>query len=130
MIDMKELDVRSPKTMDNETSTREGGMTIVLHHNGKRLVFSKRILNKIGNTRRIKFGFAGDYLILIGSNEEGFLLRNMNKHKVIYNASLIREILDAYGIDYTEDLCRTFSDVEEIQDMPDAIALKMKEGDG
>ncbi len=129
MIDMKDFDIRSPKTMDNETSTREGGMTIVYHHNGKRLVFSKRILNAIGNTPKIKFCFAGEYLILIGSDEDGFLLRNMNTQKVIYNASLIREILNAYGIDYTEDLCRTFSEVEEIQDMPNAIALKMKEGD-
>jgi hypothetical protein len=50
----------------------------------------------------------------------------MNKSRVIYNAPLIKEILDFFKIPYDERFCKTFSEIEEIEGMENAVALKMQ----
>lgn len=44
---------------------------------------------------------------------------------IIYNTPLIREILNHYGIEYDECFCKTFSEIEEVSGMENAIAIKM-----
>ena len=97
MIDLSLFDIETPKATDNSCGTREGGVTFIYHKNGKRIMFSKRILEMLGNPQRVKFGFVKEYLIIIPSDSEGFLLKKMNKQNVIYNADLIKEVLEYYS---------------------------------
>lgn len=126
MINLSQFEMDAPKASDNSSMSRDGGVTFVYHKNGKRIVFSKRILDLLGNPEKVKFGFINDYLIIMSSENEGFTLRDMNKQKVIYNAPLIKETLDRFGIQYDDRYCKTFSEIEEIEGKTDVIALKMK----
>ena len=64
MIDLSQYNIEKPKTTDNANINRDGGVTFVYHKNGKRIVFSKRVLNMLDNPDRIEFGFIEKYLIL------------------------------------------------------------------
>ena len=126
MIDLTQFEMENPKATDNALISRDGGVTFVYHKNGKRIVFSKRVLELLGNPDKVKFGFINGYLIVIPSEDEGFGLRNMNKQKVIYNAPLIKEILDYFNILYNDCFCKTYSDIEEVEGKENVVALKMQ----
>ena len=126
MIDLTQFEMENPKATDNALISRDGGVTFVYHKNGKRIVFSKRVLELLGNPDKLKFGFINGYLIVIPSEDEGFGLRNMNKQKVIYNAPLIKEILDYFNILYNDRFCKTYSDIEEVEGKENVVALKMQ----
>ena len=127
MIDLSCFDLLEPKAKDTSCGVRDGGITFVYHKNGKRIVFSKRVLSFLGDPDRVQFGFIEGYLVISASeNEDGFSLKDMNKSRVIYNAPLIKEILDFFKIPYDESFCKTFSEIEEIEGMENAVALKMQ----
>lgn len=125
MIDLSKYNIEKPKTTDNASINREGGVTFVYHKNGKRIVFSKRVLNMLDNPDKIEFGFIEKYLIISPSDKEGFLLKEMNKQKVIYNALLIKEIFDTYKIEYNDTYCKTFSNIEIVDTDKKIIAIEM-----
>ena len=127
MIDLSIFDLLEPKAKDTSCGVRDGGVTFVYHKNGKRIVFSKRVLHLLGDPDRVQFGFIEGYLVISsGKNEDGFSLKDMNKSRVIYNAPLIKEILNFFKIPYDERFCKTFSEIEEIEGMKNAVALKMQ----
>ena len=125
MIDLSKYNIEKPKTKDNSIAKSDGGITFVYHKNGKRIVFSKRVLTILGNPEMISFGFIENHLIISPTVDEGFTLKEMSKQKVIYNASLISEIFDYYNINYENDLCKTFSDIEIVDEDKNIIAINM-----
>lgn len=125
MINLDDFDVAEPQAKSVSTGTHDGGLTIVFHINGKRLMFSKRVLEMLGNPEKVNFAFAGEYLVITAEENGKFALRNMSGSQVIYNAPLIREILHHFKIDHGDRFCRTFSEIEEIEGQSNAIAIKM-----
>ena len=65
-----------------------------------------------------------DYLIIM-ADENGHKINITEKstRPVIYNAALVKEILDFYGID---ESCSSYSEVEYIEGHENTVALKMK----
>ncbi len=125
MLNLSELNIVEPKTTEDNNSARVGGITLVYHKNSKRIIFSKRIINLLGNPEKVTFKFAGNYLILKGEEFEGFSLKSMSKQKVIYNANLIKEILDNFNIKFEDAFIKTFSNIEEIENVENTIAIKI-----
>ena len=50
----------------------------------------------------------------------------MGTRKVIYNAKLIKEILEHFDINYNEQTSFTFNNIETVEGINNAIAVKMK----
>lgn len=123
MIDLESLDLHEPTAKETSRGNSEGGLTFVYHKNGKRIAFSKRLLNMIGNPATVSFHFTKDYLIITGGDDEAFTLKDMSHQKVLYNAPLIVEIFEYYNIQL-DGACRTFSEIEETTDT-NTVAVKI-----
>lgn len=102
-----------------------GSITLVYHNCGKRIEFSRNVLNMLGNPDYVNISYTDEYL-LISSANEGFALKSMALRKVIYCASLTKEILDHYSIDYENQTCFTFTDIDTIEGEEKTIAVKIK----
>jgi hypothetical protein len=79
-----------------------GGITIVNSKNGKRVEFSKAILNSLYNPETVTIFFLDEELIIMNATEKSaFPIRTMGARKVIYNAALVHEIQDRYSLDFS-----------------------------
>ena len=110
---------------ESSISAREGGISFVYHKNGKRIVISKRILEIMNHPQKIAVGLLNDYLILLPDDENGYSLKTIGKQSVIYNSALIKEILDYFNIDYSKNICMTFSELEKVDGNNMAVAIRM-----
>lgn len=125
MIKIEELNLIETKAIVNKNSCHsEGGVSFIYHKDGKRVEFSKRIYTMLGEPTNVTFKMSDDYLIIM-ADENGHKINKTEKstRAVIYNAALVKEILDFYGID---ESCSSYSEVETIEGFENAVALKMR----
>lgn len=102
-----------------------GGITFIYHKCGKRIEFSNNVLNMLGNPDYVDISYSDEYL-LITSTVEGFPLKAMSKRKVIYCAPLVKEILEHYKLDYENQSCLTFTNIDIVEGEEKTIAVKIK----
>lgn len=130
MIKLEVQDLINAKSVANKGNGHGmGGITFVYHDKGKRIEFSNRVVNMFENPTHIKFCFTDEYLILISVKEDedgANAIKTMNKRKVIYNATLIKEILEYFNIDYKAQTSLTFNNIEAVDGIENAIAVKIK----
>ena len=130
MITLEVQDLINAKSVANKgNSYGFGGITFVYHDKGKRIEFSNRVVNMFEDPTYIKFCFTNEHLILISVNEDedgANAIKTMNKRKVIYNSNLIKEILEHFDINYNEQTSFTFNNIETVEGINNAIAVKMK----
>lgn len=124
MIELDLFDAVEPQAEDSSSGNHEGGITFVFHKNGKRIVLSKRVLNLLGNPVKVSIMFKNEYLIILNDSHGKYTLRD-SKLNTIYNTTLIKETLDHFGIDYSENVCQTFSEIEQLAGKENTIAVKM-----
>lgn len=122
---LQKIKVEKVITKPINRSLSNGGITFVYHECGKRLEFSNNVLEMLGNPNFVDISYADEYM-LISAVEDGFALKTMAKRKVIYNASLVKEILDHYSIEYENQTCFTFADIDTVEGEENTIAVKMK----
>lgn len=130
MIKLELQDLISSKSVANKgNSYGLGGITLVYHDKGKRIELSNRVVNMFNNPTHIKFCFKDNLLILLSVNEDedgANLIKSMGTRKVIYNAKLVKEILEHFKIDYKSKTSFTFNDIEAVDGIENAIAVKIK----
>ena len=130
MIKLELQDLIGTKSVANKgNSYGLGGITLVYHDKGKRVELSNRVVQMFKDPTYIKFFFKDNLLILLSVNEDtdgANLIKSMGTRKVIYNAKLIKEILEHFKIDYKSKTSFTFNDIETINGIDDAIAVKIK----
>lgn len=130
MIKLELQDLISTKSVANKgNSYGLGGITLVYHDKGKRVELSNRVVQMFKDPTHIKFFFKDNLLILLSVNEDedgANLIKSMGTRKVIYNAKLIKEILEHFKIDYKSKTSFTFNDIEAVNGIDDAIAVKIK----
>ena len=130
MIKLELQDLISTESVANKGSSYGlGGITLVYHDKGKRVELSNRVVQMFKDPTYIKFFFKDNLLILLSVNEDedgANLIKSMGTRKVIYNAKLIKEILEHFKIDYKSKTSFTFNDIETINGIDDAIAVKIK----
>ena len=98
---------------------------MVYHNCGKRIEFSNNVLNMLGNPEYVEVNYSDEYLLLT-SAEKGFALKAMGKRQVIYCAPLVKEILEHYKLDYKNQTCFTFTDIDIVEGEEKTIAVKIK----
>lgn len=130
MIKLESHDLISAVSVANKgKSYGIGGVTLVYHDKGKRIELSNRVLEMLGNPTHIKFFFADDNLVLISATEDekgSNIIKSMLTRKVIYNANLVKEILEHFEIDYKGKKCFTFNEIEAVEGIENAVAVKIK----
>ena len=130
MIKLEAQDLVAAKSVANKgNSYGLGGITLVYHDKGKRVELSNRVVQMFEDPTHIKFFFKDNLLILLSVNEDedgANLIKSMGTRKVIYNAKLIKEILEHFKIDYKSKTSFTFNDIEAVNGIDDAIAVKIK----
>ena len=130
MIKLELQDLISTESVANKGSSYGlGGITLVYHDKGKRIELSNRVVQMFKEPTHIKFFFKDNLLILLSVNEDedgANLIKSMGTRKVIYNAKLIKEILEHFKIDYKSKTSFTFNDIEAVNGIDDAIAVKIK----
>lgn len=131
MINLDKIDAVIPTAEDNSKgSNSEGGLTIIYHKSGKRIVFSKRVCDMLGSPENVNMLMSDEYLIILAENNGRYKLKDTKNQKVIYNANLIVEILTHFNIEYDEHFCKTFSSIEEVENTKNAVAIKMCDQSG
>ena len=130
MIKLELQDLISTKSVANKgNSYGFGGITLVYHDKGKRVELSNRVVQMFKDPTHIKFFFKDNLLILLSVNEDedgANLIKSMGTRKVIYNAKLIKEILEHFKIDYKSKTSFTINDIESVDGIENAIAVKIK----
>ena len=130
MIKLELQDLISTESVANKGSSYGlGGITLVYHDKGKRIELSNRVVQMFKEPTHIKFFFKDNLLILLSVNEDedgANLIKSMGTRKVIYNAKLIKEILEHFKIDYKSKTSFTFNNIEAVNGIDDAIAVKIK----
>lgn len=130
MIKLELQDLISTESVANKGSSYGlGGITLVYHDKGKRVELSNRVVQMFKDPTHIKFFFKDNLLILLSVNEDtdgANLIKSMGTRKVIYNTKLIKEILEHFKIDYNTKTSFTFNDIEAVNGIDDAIAVKIK----
>lgn len=130
MIKLELQDLISTESVANKGSSYGlGGITLVYHDKGKRVELSNRVVQMFKDPTHIKFFFKDNLLILLSVNEDtdgANLIKSMGTRKVIYNAKLIKEILEHFKIDYNTKTSFTFNDIEAVDGIDNAIAVKIK----
>ncbi|MBO5746734.1 MAG: hypothetical protein J6S13_06545 [Clostridia bacterium] len=130
MIKLELQDLISTKSVANKgNSYGLGGITFVYHNKGKRIELSNRVIQMLKDPTHIKFCFTDKHLILISVDEDedgANIIKCMNKRKVIYNVNLIKEILEHFKIDYKSKSSVTLNDIEAVEGINNAIAVKIK----
>lgn len=117
--------VAANATVNKGNSRGKGGVTLVYHENGKRIEFSKIVFEKLGNPTALDFSYCDEYLV-ITSSSDGNLVKEMGAKKVIYNAELVKDILNHFNIDFSEQSCFTFSEFDFVEEMENSIAVKIR----
>ena len=91
-------------------------LSIIYAKTGKRIEFTKRIHEMIGNAEKISISFdLKKNLLFVFADENGTTVK-MNKNKaVIYNASLVKEIIEKLNLDFKEHSSMSFEKFEAVE---------------
>lgn len=98
-----------------------GGLTIVFSNNGKRASMNDATLGKFPHQDSVQFAYSDDVIAIanyIGETNTDYKLNKSGKNGVIYNASLVKEIVDRYHLDFSNRTSLTFPimDIQEAED--------------
>lgn len=108
----------------------KGGLSLVCSSNGKRLTLSKVFLESLSAPESIQIAYSEDFMAIspnFGEAHTDYLLKKGGDHAVIYNAALVKEIVDRFELDFSIRTSMTFSNfhVEENEGQP-IIYIKMR----
>ncbi|MEB4783509.1 hypothetical protein P5G60_17270 [Paenibacillus jamilae] len=108
----------------NRSVVQKGVLTIVnTKANGKRILIASDVIKKMGNPTQIHVAL-NDKGIVIGQSiaENYFQLKDAANKKVIYSSQLVKEITDAFNLDFSEKTCISYQNVSYVQYMGHTLA--------
>ena len=112
---------------DERDSSYDGVISIInTEKNGKRIELSKSLMEVLENPKKVQFVLSDNTLAIserITGNDISFNVKPSGKKGIVYSAKLICEITQNFELDYSEKRCRTFSDVEYVEDDGFQVAL-------
>ncbi|MBS4207122.1 hypothetical protein [Bacillus sp. FJAT-50079] len=106
---------------------RKGGLTIVYSDNGKRLSLSMSILNHLSDLNFVQISYSDNLIAVANYLGEVNTKYAIKKNGNIYNAEIVRELIDRYKLDFSNRTSLTFP-VFEVQETKngEVIYIKMK----
>lgn len=130
--EVEKLKVIKLKSKDKARASRSGnGVSTVVNSkkNGKRITFSKELMEGLGNPDSIELGCTNEGILVgrkLPENGEKFKLRKSGKKSVIYSAALVEEITEVFELDFSNRVSITFVDAEEIEYEVDSPIIEIK----
>lgn len=113
MKDILDNAIASTSKSKSRAYAKKGVSSIVKTKNCNRYTLSKELLIKLNNPEKVQVGFTDDS-ILIGEklphNESNFNVRRSKG--IIYSTSLVAEISEVFGLDFTDRTSITLNEVE------------------
>lgn len=106
----------SKSKQKSTTRSNQGAITIVnTKKNGKRIVFSKNILDELGNPPKILIS-CSDKEIAIGErlhdNENYLNIKYYKSKGILYSSGIVNELTEIYKLDFSNRTSITFSEVK------------------
>ena len=113
-LDFKDL--RPPKTKGQNRGIPEAGVMSIINSqsNGKRIMLSKALMDKLNYPESLQFAFYDNTLVIgekLSENQGSFYIREMSKRPVIYSSQLVKTITDVLGLDFSDRVSITLRDV-------------------
>ncbi|MGJ9385238.1 hypothetical protein [Salipaludibacillus sp. CF4.18] len=108
------LDVKTFKGSTHPDSTRAnggGGFSLIYSNNGKRAVLNASFLDMLSHPTTVQFAYSDDVLAIgtyLDERNTNYTLRKSGKNGAIYNAALVKELIDQYELDFSERTSLTF----------------------
>lgn len=127
--DLESFTASTSKTIA-KTSAEAGVMSVINSKSCKRIVLSSEVIYKLNNPNTISISFSDDSLAIaerLPNNDNLLKLRSSGKKGVIYSSGLVSEITDKYGLDFSNRVSITFSEVNYVKCNGYTVAIiKMK----
>lgn len=114
----------------SKTSTEAGVASIIKSPKCKRITFAKDLMSELNNPKTISISFSDDSLAVaerLPNNDNLLRLKSSGNKGVIYSSGLVSEITDKYGLDFSNRVSITFSEVNYVKCNGYTVAIiKMK----
>lgn len=118
-IAVNQLEFIKPKTVGQSSGYRsDAGVCTVVNSkkNGKRVTFSKDVMERLGNPESIELSFTEDGVAIaekIPENGVSFGIRKSGHKGVIYSAGLVEEITEVFNLNFEDRVSITFTESKE-----------------
>jgi hypothetical protein len=133
-MDLPDLaDFVASKCTDTTRTVGSGGMSIVYSSNGKRLTLNAIILNHFRHQKTVQIAYADDFIAIanyMGESNTNYAVGKSGKNGVIYNAALVKEIVNRFRLDFSSRTSMTFP-VFDVQGQGNetTVYIQMKSSD-
>ena len=120
-IDIKEF-LNNSKSVSAKNRSRSytdsvGVLAMVNANTGKRIVMSKESYEQLGQPERVQFALTDKELLIgktLNNGSDKFNVKNYKNKGIIYSASLVKEITEAFSLDYNDRTSITFCEARII----------------
>lgn len=113
-------DFKKPKSKATTKSIGEAGIcTIVNSKNGRRIVFSNEVIQKLGAEDKIQISLGKKGIAISKGDNDGFTLKQSGKKFIVYCGPLVKEITEEYKLVFGKDkgkVAVTFHSIEYFKD--------------
>ena len=104
--------------------TKNSCLTIVYAKTGKRMELSKSIHEMLGNAEKVDFSFDLKQKIIFAFADDNGSSVKMNKNKaVIYNAPLVKEIIEKFNLDFKVQTSMSFEKYEAVEGNENVVGI-------
>lgn len=120
-----------PKSNDKSRTKSANGVCTIVNSkkNGKRVTFSKDVMELFDNPESLEIGFTADGIVLakkLPENGVEFRVKKIGNKGVIYSSSLVQEITELFVLDFSDKVAITFVDAEELEVTEDSSVFEIK----
>ncbi|MCM3625509.1 hypothetical protein M4D70_25360 [Brevibacillus borstelensis] len=94
--------------------------------NGNRMTKSKELMEKLGFPERVQISFTDREIAIaeeLPNNDNYFTVKKQKSKGVIYSASLVKEITERFGLDFSDKVSITFHKVRYVQSGQKTVAI-------
>lgn len=127
--DLGNFKASTSKTI-SKTSTEAGVMSVINSKNCRRITLAKEVMSELNNPKIISISFSNDMLAVaerLPNNDNLLKVKSCGNKGVIYSSGLVSEITDKYGLDFSNRVSITFSEVNFVKCNGYTVAIiKMK----
>lgn len=108
-------------------TTGAGVMSIIKSKkNGNRITLAREVNEEIGGPESVQVSFTPHEIAIaeeLPNNDNYFTIKKQNSKGVIYSASLVKEISERFGLDFSDKVSITFHKVRYVQSGQKTVAI-------
>lgn len=132
--DNKELLINSKSVLAKNrsrsyTDSVGGALSMVNANTGKRIVMSKESYEQLGQPEKVQFALTDEELLIgktLDNASDNFNVKNYKNKGTIYSVALVKEITEAFGLDYSDRTSITFGEASFINVTDNDLIMVVK----